>query len=78
MVLREREILYANSVIMKVLFRTRKDLTDPNVEELFEIAEMLVANQQPGGEYRIVDGFPKTRQAANTTAVVDTQGRENF
>ncbi|KAK5206130.1 hypothetical protein LTR41_007999 [Exophiala xenobiotica] len=47
---------YANSVIMNVVFGTRTDLTDPNVEELFETAELFMANQQPG--VNIVDGFP--------------------
>jgi hypothetical protein len=47
---------YANSVIMSVVFGTRTDLTDPNVEELFETAELFMANQQPG--VNIVDGFP--------------------
>jgi hypothetical protein len=46
---------FANSVIMSVVFGKRLKLDDPNIRELFETSNDLIAALQPGAN--LVDGF---------------------
>jgi hypothetical protein len=47
---------YSNSIIMSVVFGVRSKLDDPEVNKLFETAELFLEQQQPGAN--LVDGFP--------------------
>lgn len=47
---------FANSVIMSVVFGKRMQLDDPNIRDLFDTSQELIAALQPGAY--LVDGFP--------------------